>query len=173
VLYRAPFDPIYYDSAVLQHSWFNILELPDREGNRDIKKQKIDEHNKAIHREIKDQYNIIGDYKNIFIGGFSQSACLALYSCMSYKENLGGVIMFSGFNFDFTPIDSEKSKIPVLAVNGLSDETVIIRHARNSFYRLKKNKFNLNLVEETGLYHAFSKSGLRAANDLLRDKNFV
>lgn len=80
--------------------------------------------------------------------------------------------MFAGFNFDFTPIDAEKAKIPVLAVNGISDETVIIRHARNSFYALKKNKFNLNFVEETGLYHAFSKSGLKAANDLLLDKKF-
>ena len=156
----------------MQHSWFNIHELPDREGNRDIQKKKIDEHNKAIHREIKDQYNIIGDYNNIFIGGFSQSACMALYSCMTYKEKLGGVIMFSGFSFDFSPLDNEKANIPVLAVNGLSDETVIIRHARNSFNRLKKNKFNLNLVEETGLYHAFSKSGLKAANDLLLDKKF-
>ena len=91
---------------------------------------------------------------------------------MTYKENLGGVIMFSGFNFDFTPIDPEKSKIPLLAINGLRDETVIIRHARNSFFSLKKNKFNINLVEETGLYHAFSKSGLRAGNDLLVDKKF-
>jgi len=156
----------------LQHSWFNIHELPDREGNRNIPKNLIDEHNKVIHREIKDQYNLIGNYNNIFIGGFSQSACMALYSCMTYKENLGGVIMFSGFNFDFTPIDPEKSKIPLLAINGLRDETVIIRHARNSFFSLKKNKFNINLVEETGLYHAFSKSGLRAGNDLLVDKKF-
>ncbi len=80
--------------------------------------------------------------------------------------------MFSGFNFDFTPVDNEKVEVPVLAVNGLSDETVVIRHARNSFFRLKKNKFNLNLIEETGLYHAFSKSGLKAANDLLLDKKF-
>lgn len=157
---------------MLQHSWFNIHELPDREGNRNIEKKLIDEHNKKIHREIKDQYNLIGNYSNIFIGGFSQSACMALYSCMTYKENIAGVIMFAGFNFDFTPIDKEKAKIPVLAINGLSDETVIIRHARNTFYSLKRNKFNINLVEETGLYHAFSKSGLKAANDLLQEKKF-
>jgi len=154
----------------LQHSWFNIHELPDREGNRDISKKKIDELNKGIHREIKDQYNIIGKYENIFIGGFSQSACMALYSCMTYKENLAGVIMFSGFMYDFMPIDGEKAKIPILAINGLSDETVLIRHARNSFFNFKKNKFNLKLVEETGLYHSFSKSGLKAANELLVDK---
>jgi len=91
---------------------------------------------------------------------------------MTYKENLGGVIMFSGFNFDFTPIDSEKYKIPILAVNGKEDETIIIRHAVNSFYAFKKNKFNLNLKDEVGLYHSFSKSGLKAANSLLLDKNF-
>ena len=95
---------------------------------------------------------------------------MALYTCMTYKENLGGVIMFSGFNFDFTPIDQEKANIPILAINGLNDETVIIRHARNSYLGLKKNKFNLKFIEETGLYHFFSKSGLKSANDLLSIK---
>ena len=78
--------------------------------------------------------------------------------------------MFSGFNFDFTPMDNEKEKIPILAVNGINDETVIIRHARNSFYNLKKLKFNFKLIEETGLYHSFSKSALKRANDLLVNK---
>jgi predicted esterase len=89
---------------------------------------------------------------------------------MTYPNNLGGVIMFSGFNFDFTPMDNEKQKIPILAINGLSDETVIIRHVRNSFYNFKKLKFNFKLIEETGLFHCFSKSGLQKANDLLVNK---
>lgn len=146
--------------------------MPDREGNRDISKKKIDKFNNTIHREIKDQYNILGDYKKIFIGGFSQSACMALYSCITYKENLAGVIMFSGFVFDFTPIDNEKTKVPILAINGVCDEAIIIRHARNSFQKLIKNKFNLKFIEEQGLYHFFSKSGLKSANDLLLDKKF-
>ena len=170
MIYRAPSNPIVYDRAILEHSWFNIHELPDREGNRNIEKKDIDKLNKTIHREIKDQYNLIGKYENIFIGGFSQSACMALYAMMTYPDSLGGVIMFSGFNFDFTPMDNDKQKIPILSVNGKSDETVIIRHARNSFYNFKKLKFNLKLIEETGLYHSFSKSALSKANELLINK---
>lgn len=173
VLYSAPFNPISFESIILQNSWFNIFDLPDVHGRRDIDKKEIDTFNKIIHREIKDQYNLIGDYKKIFLAGFSQSACMALYSTMTYKENLGGVIAFSGFNFDFTPLDSEKKDIPVLAINGIKDEIVLIRHARSSYQSFIKHKFNLKLIEEPGLYHYFSTGGLNLANKLLQNKNLL
>jgi predicted esterase len=170
VFYVAPFNPITYNSAVLQHSWFNIFDLPDSFGNRDIDKSVIDRHNKLIHREIKDQYNIIGKYENVYIGGFSQSACLALYSALTYENLLGGVFCFNGFSFPFMPFDKEKKAMPVLAVNGKEDEVVIARHARESFSHFKKHGFNFNYVEEPGLYHYFTKSGLGLANSLLSNE---
>jgi phospholipase/carboxylesterase len=164
---RAPFNPITFDSFVLQRSWFNIFDLPDASGRRDLNKKEIDEYNKNIHREIKDQYNIIGDYKKIFIGGFSQSGCMALYSTLTYGNNIGGCISLAGFNFDFSPLDSEKKSIPLLCINGQKDEVIIQRHAKNSFSNLNKLGFNINNIIEPGLYHFFSKSGLTKANTLL------
>jgi len=111
VILSAPFNPITYHTAVLEHNWFNILDLPDSEGNRYINKREINKYMKEmIFQEINHQYTLIGDFKKIFIGGFSQSACMALHSGLSYKENLGGIISFSGFKFDFSPIDLEKKK---------------------------------------------------------------
>jgi predicted esterase len=170
VFYRAPFNPITHNSAVLQHSWFNIFDLPDSFGNRDIDKSEIDRHNKLIHREIKDQYNVIGKYDDVYIGGYSQSGCMALYATMSYPDNLGGVFCFNGFNFTFTPVDKEKKSIPIVAVNGKDDEVVIPRHARESYSVFKKHDFKLTYVEEPGLYHAFTKSGLSLANSMLENK---
>jgi predicted esterase len=170
IFYRAPFNPITFNTIVLQHSWFNIFELPDSFGNRDIDKSEIDKLNKLIHSEIKDQYNIVGKHENVFIGGYSQSACMALYSCMTYHANLGGVFCFNGFCFRFTPIDKEKKNIPILAVNGKDDEVVISRHAKESYSGFKKHNFKFNYIEEPGLCHYFTKSGLGLANTMISNR---
>jgi predicted esterase len=169
VFYRAPVNPITFDSSVLERNWFNILDLPSASGYRDIDKNEIDIFNKGIQREIKDQYNVIGDYNKIFIGGFSQSGSMALYSSFTCKEKIGGCISFCGFNFDFTPLDVTKKDLKVLCVNGQNDEVVLIRHARNSFQNMLKLGYNLKYIEEPGLYHFFSKTGLGHANSFLNE----
>lgn len=111
--------------------------------------------------------------KKIFIGGFSQSGCLALYSGLTYDKNIAGIIALNAFNFDFAPLDSKtKGNVPILTINGLKDETVLIKQARKSYLNLKKLKFNLKTVEEAGLYHSFSKDGLKQANEFLLNNNF-
>jgi predicted esterase len=170
VFYKAPFNPVTTNLAVLQHCWFDIFAYPDSFGNRDIDKSEIDGFNKLVHREIKNQYNIIGKYENIAIGGFSQSACMALYSTMTYQDNLAAVFCLNGFNFPFTPLDGDKKKIPILAINGQDDEVVISRHARESYSCFKKHGFMFKYIEEPGLYHYFTKTGLGQANNLLINK---
>lgn len=171
-LYAKP-NPIQYDTAVFSRSWFNIYELPDQSGYRTCLEQKdIDKYNQYIQEEINNQYNLIGDYSKIFVGGFSQSGCMALYSGLTCGNKLGGIISFAGFSFDFSPLDPSKRDMPILAVNGTKDEVVIIRHARQSFMNLNKKQFNLKFIEEPGLYHNFSESGLKIANNLMLNKNF-
>ena len=167
LFYRAPVNPITFDTIVLQRNWFNIFDLPNAAGRREINKKEIDRLNLPIQNEIKNQYNLIGDYNKIFLGGFSSSACMALYALQTSKEKLGGCISFSGFNFDFTPIDDEKKKIPILCVNGKNDEVVIIKHARNSYSNFKNLGFNIIFLEEPGLKHSFTRTSLREANKLL------
>jgi predicted esterase len=173
IFFRAPVNPIEFDTSVFQRSWFNIFDLPDASGYRDINKKEIDKFTKDIHREIKDQYNLIGNYNNIIIGGFSQSACMALYSTMTYEKNLGGCISLSGFNFNFTPLDMEKKTIPILSINGIKDEVVLIKHARNSYANLTNLGFNIKFIEEPGLYHFFTKTGLHHSNNLLLNKHHI
>lgn len=172
VFYRAPVNPITHDTVVLERSWFNIFDLPDASGRRNINKKDIEQNNKSIQKEIYDQYNLIGDYKKIYLGGFSQSACMAVYATLTSKHILGGCVAFSGFNFEFTPLDTDKKSIPILAVNGTKDEVVLIKHARNSYSNLINLGFNIQFIEEPGLRHAFTKTGLRNANKLLDSGNF-
>ena len=169
---RAPENPITFDSVVFQRSWFNIFDYPDASGRRDIDKKEIDSLNKIIQREIKDQYNLIGDYNKIYLGGFSQSASMAVYSTLTCKDQIGGCVAFSGFNFDFTPLDIEKKKVPILCVNGAKDEVVIVKHAKNSYSNLIKLGFNIEFIDEPGLKHSFTKTGLRNAGKLLETGNF-
>jgi len=173
VLISAPVDPITWQTAVIERSWFNIFDYPDFGGQRYIDRKSNDKATSSINREIKDQYNLIGNYSNIYIGGFSQGACMSLHSALSYEHELGGVIALNGFKFDFTPIDSKKSNLKIVAVNGLSDEVVLIKEVRQSFFTLKKTFNNFKLIEEVDLYHNFTKNGIDKANMLLdiKDEN--
>jgi predicted esterase len=173
VFHRAPINPITFDSLVFERSWFNIFDFPDAAGERDINKKEIESFNKVIQREIKDQFNLIGDYNKIYLGGFSQSACMAVYSTMTCEHKIGGTVAFSGFNFDFTPLDLEKKKVPIICINGSLDEVVIIKHARQSYSKFIKLGFNINFIEEPGLWHHFTKTGLRNANNLFTASNLI
>ncbi len=152
---------------MIERSWFNIFDYPDLYGQRYIDKKSIDNSTKVIHREIKDQYNLLGDYKNVYLGSFSQGGCMSLHSALTLEEELGGVISFNGFKFDFTPVDKKKERLKILAINGMLDDTVIVREARRSFSVIKKHFKDIKFIEEVGLYHTFSKSGIEKANMLL------
>jgi predicted esterase len=171
VILSAPYNPITFHSAILEHNWFNILELPDSEGNRFVEKKEINYFTKnIIFNEINHQYTIIGDNKKIFIGGFSQSACMAIHAGLTYTENLGGIISFAGFKFDFTQIDEDKKYLPILSCNGEKDDVVIIKHVKASFQSLINLNFNLKFVIERGLYHSFSETSLNYAKDFLNNQ---
>lgn len=171
VVLTAPFNPIGYCRNILQHNWFDIMDLPDSLGNRFIDKAEIAKQTKdIIFPEINHQYTLVGSHKNIFIGGFSQSACMAIHAGLSYPETIGGVVSFAGFRFDFSPIDQDRIGLPIIACNGLNDDIVMVNHAKNSFQGLINLGFNVKLIVENGMYHAFSRTSLEYATEFLAEQ---
>jgi len=56
-----------------------------------------------------------------------------------------------------------------LACNGQNDDIVILRHVNESFKPLINLEFNIKLVLENGLHHAFSKTSLQYASEFLKE----
>ena len=71
-----------------------------------IKSRKIVE--KYIEQEAKE---LNGNYKNIYLGGHSQGACVTLHTAYNYKELLGGVLNCSGILFHQGEIVGDKNTL--------------------------------------------------------------
>lgn len=117
-------------------SWFDLLEPGFRDEKSynysDVEKNKIKIIN-IIEEEVK---LLNGNYKNIFIGGFSQGACLSLDIGFSYEKKLGGIISCSGVLFPQTNINDNNKDIKVFAAHGLYDNVIDINVSKKSYERI-------------------------------------
>ena len=79
------------------NSWFNFKGFTSE---NDVSQQDIMKNTKTIielvHQEAK---KFKGDYKKVFVGGFSQGASIALSVGLNIKEKIGGVVALSGILF--------------------------------------------------------------------------
>lgn len=78
-------------------------------------------------------------YKRIFVGGFSQGCAISLLFGLSSKQQIGGVIGFSGYLFKSFNLPNLE-KVPVLLYHGLLDPTIPFRQAVDSYGRIRKSK---------------------------------
>ena len=87
--------------------------------------------------EIKEAENI--DYKNIYLGGFSQGGIMTNYVLLNSRHELGGYLPFSGYVFDHNfPANS----VPT----SLSDTQKAILDARKNYHILASHSFNDDTV---------------------------
>lgn len=165
---QAPLNPMTFEDHVIEHNYFNILNYPDFTGQRMINKKEIDVMKDDILSHL---YTFIEDYKldKVVIGGFSQGGSMALYVGLTDNEvtnKIKGVISIGSFMFDFCPIEYEKAiGINFLIINGVRDDIVTIKEARSSYFGLNQimisDRNNINIIEEPGLFHAFSQTSLQ------------
>ena len=98
ILLQSPCSTVVFNRP-MGTSWFNISKFPlvSREcynfEEAEISKKKIE---KVIDEEVK---LLNGKYENIYLGGFSQGACLSLLVGLTFEHLIGGVISLSGYLF--------------------------------------------------------------------------
>ena len=171
---QAPLNPFTNESHVIEHNFFDIFSLPDFNGNRFIDKKEIDQQVKILESKLNSFINECNIDK-VIIAGFSQGGSMSLHlglsSCDDLFKKIKGIISLSAFAFDFTPLDVERLKsVQILLLNGLNDDIVPIREARDRYSEIKKlliNKSNVNIIEEPGLYHSFSESSLENIKEFI------
>ena len=104
-------------------SWFDVY------GFDDISMSSInfDDVKKSANRIIniiEEEAKYLGGYDNIFLGGFSQGACMSLYVGCSYNHLLGGVICCSGALFPDTVINEDNNKLKIFISHGDLDDQI-------------------------------------------------
>ena len=83
-------------------------------------------------------------YKRIFVGGFSQGCAISVFYGLTAKIQLGGIIGFSGYLFNFEGFElSNLGKVPILLNHGNQDSMVDFAHAKKSYERLLNGQNNV------------------------------
>ena len=104
--------------------------------------------------------------KNISSLIFSQGACLALFTGLTYtKQRLGGVLCCSGqlmLENKIPELLSEyANQVPILVLHGKDDDRISLNTIKNGLEILKTHgiKDNMQVVLEDGVTHTISQQG--------------
>jgi len=137
ILLSAPIIPITYYNNEMISSWFNIFDI----GFDDKSKYSFNDVEKNSSNIFKiimaEGKRLKGKFENIFIGGFSQGACIALHIGLTFGYLLGGVICCSGFLFPQTEINNDNQNIKIFAGHGYIDKVIKCDFSQKSFERIK------------------------------------
>ena len=158
--------PIVLNMGFPLPSWFTITKFPiDSEKcyNFEEAKKSAEIIEKIIEEEVK---LLDGKYKNIYVGGFSQGACLSLYTALTYKHLLGGVLAFSGALFTQTKILESNKQLKIFIGHGEKDEVIPLKSSQESYKPIED--FNgLSKFIYPNLSHCISPQEINDAKNFL------
>lgn len=87
VLLTAPIRKVTINFGMESTSWFDFknFEVTTENFHQAIGFDEVQESTKVIHAVLEEEIKILGDSKKVFIGGFSQGACMSLFAGLTYK----------------------------------------------------------------------------------------
>lgn len=99
--------------------------------------------------------------ENIIIGGFSQGGSMALYTGLSSKHKVGGIIAASSYLLlrgQYPSVLSSHARdIPIFAYHGTDDQVVPYDIAALSYQLLQSHHLHVQFETERGLGHGVSE----------------
>ena len=150
--------------------WFNVgadATLKPTSGDFTEAKESLNLVLDEIDR-IKNIENV--DYKNIFLGGFSQGGMMTNYILLNSRHELGGYIAFSGYVFDHDFSENQvltslndvqtlklqsKKNYHILATHSYQDDTVPYSNAAPSYQAYYPDYTDFKLLSFGNLLHKF------------------
>jgi len=121
---------------------------------------------KIIFEEV--YYKLHRDYSKIFIGGFSEGACLAYHIGLTLKNIVGGIVSFCGIPLKKTEkLPDNGMNLNILAILGGKDSMFPLNEAKHQIKSLIAGNNNL-LIKE------FPFSGHEVTDDEIKEmKSFI
>ena len=142
---HAPIRPVTINGNFPMRAWYDIFSL---ERGRSEDQQGIQASSSEVLRLIEKEVQRGVPTTRIFHVGFSQGAAMALYTGLSCKEPLAGIIALSGYLPMAETLSSRKSKsnqtVPIFMAHGLMDPTVPESYGRKSKDILKADGYKVD-----------------------------
>jgi len=103
-----------------------------------IKEETINhDHVETIADKLKTiMESEVDDYSKVYLLGYSQGACQALYTGISFPKTLGGIMSFRGHIITNTPIEKNQH---IWAYHGKQDDTIGYSVAEKSYKKYAKH----------------------------------
>ena len=139
ILLQSPYSMVVFDRP-MNTSWFTISDFPivSKECYNFSEAQKSAKKIEEVINEEAQKMN--GKYDNIYLGGFSQGACLSLLVGLSFEHCIGGIISLSGYLFPEIKIREENKKINIFVGHGENDDVITFITSKEEMKRIENFK---------------------------------
>lgn len=159
VFLDAPIRPVTINNNLPMRAWYDIIgfNLNDRED-----KDGILASARGIEEVIKTQLNQGFKPEQIFLAGFSQGAAMALFTGLTCKVNIGGIISLSGY----LPIIDKVTQIkylttPIFLGLGEYDQVVLPAWTYATYNWLIKQNLSNTTLNKYPIEHTISIEELK------------
>ena len=165
ILLCAPYASVTCFNNFKANSWFDMY-TGNPQTEKDYNFEDVQKNSLRIFDIIeKESIALNNNYKNIYIGGFSQGAMLSLYIGLSYKKQIGGIIACSGILFPQTNIINKETN--VFIGHGIDDSRINIDLALKS-YKPILNFDNVQMKKYNFLDHSINEIELNDIKEFFK-----
>ena len=139
VLLQSPYSAELF-GKLINTSWFPIYEFP-LVSKECYDFSQAENAKKRIEKIIDEEAALLnGKYDNIYLGGFSQGACISLLVGLTFEHKIGGIISLSGYLFPEINIREENKDINIFVGHGEIDNIISYNTSKEEMKRIDKFK---------------------------------
>lgn len=153
----------------IERAWYDYYTERVYE-EEEINEKHLEESSERIHQLILKEIEYHGDSQKVFIGGYSQGCCQALYSSLTFPYKLGGVICFKGHIPSYTKTKQNYLQ-DIWACHGSADESIGYKLSELIYKDYMKSGYKINFLSLQKANHDL-EDGL-TENVLLNLKNWI
>lgn len=133
---------------------------------------QFDESSQKIKKLITGEVKALnGDYSKVFLGGYSQGACLTFDVGLSFDYQLGGIFSFCGMPFKHTKINRKnKEKLNICVGLGSIDNFFPLKQTKNQIISLLGERKTLKIKEYKNQAHELTQNGINDMGNYIKNK---
>lgn len=164
-VFVSPDAPFPCDMAPMGYQWFSLQQRDYPSILKGITEAApiLD----AFITQQLEKYELTAD--KLVLSGFSQGTMMSLYAGPRYKDQIAGILGYSGALFWEEDVDTGTlQKMPVELIHGEADSVVAIQAWHDAKARLEAAGFTVSGYTTPGLDHGIDPAGVAAGQAFLK-----